>query len=317
MKIVYMGTGAIGIPTLSALLDSQKHEVVGLVTQPDRPAGRSLVLRPPPSKTLALARGIPVLQPEKLQKELQPLLALKPDLIVVLAYGQILPTAVLQLPKVACLNLHASLLPRHRGASPIQSTLLEGDVETGMTVIHMDEGLDTGDVFLWERMPVASRETAGQLHDRLAQVAPHALMKALALLEQGKAPRFPQDSNLATYAPKLTKEDARLHWQDPAWALDRRIRAMNPWPGAFCWWTGHGSHHLLRLRVLEAEPRECGRTGAAAPGEILHVGEKAGIYVQCSQGTLLLRQVHLEGRKCMSAVEFARGYSVQQGHCLK
>jgi len=309
-----MGTGDIGIPTLDALLDSKKHEVVAVVTQPDRPAGRNLEIRPPLIKTLALAKGVVVLQPERLRTDLQPILALAPDVIVVMAYGQILTTPILQLPKIACLNLHASLLPRHRGASPIHSTLLAGDSETGITVMYMNEGLDSGDILLRERIPIFPRETGGELHDRLAQLAPGALIKALELLEQGAAPRLPQDPNFATYAPKLTKENAILNWHEPAEALNRRIRAMHPWPGTFCWWTKSSARQ--RLRILEAELRTGDHPNRGTPGEILHVGEE-GVEVQTSHGSLLLCQVQLEGRKRMSAVEFARGYSLTRGIFLK
>lgn len=304
-----MGTGDIGIPTLTALLNSDKHQVVAVVTQPDRPAGRNLALKAPIPKVLALEKGVPVLQPEKLRKEPEPILALEADLLVVVAYGQILPAAVLQLPKIACLNLHASLLPRHRGASPIQAAIFEGDEETGITVMYMDEGLDTGDILLKEQFSIGVRETAGELHDRLAQLAPLALMKALKLLEQGRAPRIPQDSTLATYAPRLSKEDAHLCWQNTSQVLERQVRAMNPWPGAFCWWEGH-----QRLRILEAVSRDQQEV-RGSPGQVLHV-DREGIHIHCSEGSLLLRQVHLEGRKAMSATEFARGYDVRPGVIL-
>ncbi|PWU07866.1 MAG: methionyl-tRNA formyltransferase [Verrucomicrobia bacterium] len=310
-----MGTGEIGIPTLATLLDSkQQHEVVAVVTQPDRPAGRNLEVRPSPIKAFAQARDITVLQPEKLRTDAQPILALEPDLIVVMAYGQIVPKLILQLPKIACLNLHASLLPRHRGASPIHAALLAGDSETGVTVIYMDEGLDSGDILLKERIPIFPRETGGQLHDRLAQVAPNALTKALELLQQEAAPRSPQDLNLVTYAPKLIKENAALDWHRSAEDLDRQIRAMHPWPGTFCWWARKDTVPQ-RLRILEAQPRQgdgyCGR-----PGEILHVGEE-GVEIQTSHGSLLLCQVQLEGRKPMAAAEFARGHPCLKGTFLK
>lgn len=308
MRIIYIGTGEIGIPTLSALLESHRHEVVALVTQPDRPAGRGLAVRPALVKTLALEKGVRVFQPEKLRNEQQLLSAFQPDVIVVMAYGQILPKSILQLPKVACLNLHASLLPRHRGASPIHAALLEGDRTTGITIMYMDEGLDTGDILLKESIDILPQETSGGLHNRLAHIAPRALMKALELLEQGKAPRVPQDCTLATYAPKLTKENARLDWYQSAEALDRQIRAMHPWPGAFCHWLKEGAP--LRLRILEAFPQETENCGA--PGEVLEVGER-GISVRTSRGSLLLSRIQLEGRKPMSAAEFARGHSVHKG----
>ena len=212
MRIVFCGTGEIGAPALQALLTSEKHTVVGVITQPDKPAGRDLKPRMSAIKQIALAQNLPVQQPEKLRSAtaLEDLRALAPDLMVVAAYGQILPKSVLETPRLGCLNLHASLLPRHRGASPIHAAILAGDQETGITVMYMDEGLDTGDILLAQKLAIGSDETTGQLHDRLADLASPCLLEALDLLEQGNAPRFSQDSALATYAPKLTREHGAI-----------------------------------------------------------------------------------------------------------
>ena len=307
-KIIYMGTGEIGVPTLAALLNSRKYRIIAVITQPDRPAGRSRALHTPAPKILALERGILVLQPEKLQADLQAISALEPDLIVTMAYGQILPRWILQLPKVACLNIHPSLLPRHRGASPIHAALLHGDTETGITILYMSSEVDSGDILLRESIAIANRETSGHLQSRLSEMAPHTLMRALHLLEIGSAPRLPQDSALATYSPRLTKQDARLCWMEDAESLDRRVRAMHPWPGAFCLWKENETGSK-RLRVLEAEPRE-DRKGI--PGEVLSVNRE-GITVRCFGGSLLLQRVFPEGKRSMLATEFSRGHRIRIG----
>jgi methionyl-tRNA formyltransferase len=258
--------------------------------------------RPPAVKTEALARGIPVAQPERIRKDFSALAAWSPDLMVVAAYGQILPGAVLTLPPLGCLNLHASLLPRHRGASPIQASILAGDTETGMTAMLMDEGLDTGDILLMRTTPVLPDETAGELHDRLAGLAPGVLMDSLELLEKGAPPRMPQDSALATYAPKLGKQDGRLNWREPAGLLARKVRAMSPWPGASARLPGG----ILKIHLAQ----ETGTSGY--PGTILSAGPD-GIVVAAGQGSLVLREVQLEGRKRLAAGDFLRGFSLVVG----
>jgi methionyl-tRNA formyltransferase len=302
MRIVFCGTGDIGLPSLKALADSPRHEVVGVITQPDRPAGRDLRPRPPAVKTEALARGLPVVQPERIRKDFSALAAWNPDLMVVAAYGQILPRVVLDLPRLGCLNLHASLLPRHRGASPIQASMLAGDTETGITAMSMDEGLDTGDLLLARRIPIFPDETAGELHDRLADLAPAVLLESLELLEAGSAARIPQDSTLATYAPKLGKRDGRLDWREPAGMLARRVRAMSPWPGASARLAGH----VLKIHVAEESPE------GGSPGLVLSAGPGA-ILVAAGKGSLALREIQLEGRKRLSAGDFLRGFPLPAG----
>lgn len=302
MRIVFCGTGDIGLPSLKALADSARHEVVGVITQPDRPAGRDMRPRPPAVKTEALARGIPVAQPERIRKDFSALAAWSPDLMVVAAYGQILPGAVLTIPPLGCLNLHASLLPRHRGASPIHASILAGDAETGMTAMMMDDGLDTGDILLMRKTPIFPDETAGELHDRLAALAPEVLLDSLELLQKGSAPRIPQDSALATYAPKLGKKDGRLDWREPARLLARKVRAMSPWPGASARLAGG----ILKIHSAQ----ESGETGD--PGTILSAGPD-GIIVAAGLGSLALREVQVEGRKRLAAADFLRGFPLPSG----
>ncbi|MEI8311324.1 MAG: methionyl-tRNA formyltransferase [Verrucomicrobiota bacterium] len=303
MKIVFCGTGDIGLPSLKALADSRRHEVIGVITQPDRPAGRDLRPRPPAVKVEALARGIPVEQPERIRKDFSALAAWSPDLMVVAAYGQILPRVVLDLPLLGCLNLHASLLPRHRGASPIQASILAGDAETGITAMYVDEGLDTGDILLSRSIPIFPNETAGELHDRLADLAPAVLLESLEHLESGSAPRIPQISALATYAPKLGKLDGRLDWRQPAGLLARRVRAMSPWPGS--------SARFAAGSVLKIHAAEESAEGGP-PGTVLSAGP-GGILVAAGEGGLALREVQLEGKKRLSADDFLRGFPVPAG----
>src|SRR6266511_5433909 len=234
MRIVFIGTGEIGVPTLQALLKSEQ-EIVGVVTQPDKPVGRAQLVEPPPIKKVVAATKMPVLQPPRIKdpRAIEDIRALKPDVIVVIAYGQILPRDVLEIPKIACLNLHASLLPRWRGAAPIPAAIAAGDRETGITVMHMDEGLDTGDILLQRTIDILPDDTGRSLHDRLAHIAPNALLESLRMLATGTAPRIPQDNSLATYAAKLKRENGRINWSEPADVIERKIRAFNPWPDAF------------------------------------------------------------------------------------
>src|SRR2546426_10228217 len=233
MRIIFIGTGEIGAPTLQALQKSE-HEIVAVVTQPDKPVGRDQRIEASPIKKAAAQMKMPILQPTRIKdrQAIEQIRALQPDVIVVIAYGQILPRAVLEIPKIACLNLHASLLPRWRGAAPIQAAIAAGDRETGITVMYMDEGLDTGDILLQRTVDILPNDTGGSLHDRLAQIAPEILLESLVLLAKGIAPCIPQDNSLTTYAPKLKREDGRIDWSEPVEMIERKIRAFNPWPGA-------------------------------------------------------------------------------------
>ncbi|MGA1540636.1 MAG: methionyl-tRNA formyltransferase, partial [Chthoniobacterales bacterium] len=233
MKIVYLGSGDIGLPAFEWLLASPEAQVVGVVTQPDRPSGRGLQVKPCAIKEATLRHGLVPLQPAKIRaaEAVAQLAALEADLFVVMAYGQILPRQVLDLPRLGAINLHASLLPRHRGAAPVHAAVLAGDRASGITVMWMDEGLDTGDVLLREECEIRADDTAGSLHDRLAQLAPVALARAIRLIAEGSAPRVPQDESEATYAPKLDRARGRWSWDARAEELDRRIRGLHPWPG--------------------------------------------------------------------------------------
>jgi methionyl-tRNA formyltransferase len=313
MRIVFIGTGEIGVPTLRALLNSE-HEVVAVVTQPDKPVGREQRIEPPPIKK-AIARSggfqtavgysaagksppLEVLQPTKIKdpQTIEEIRALKPDVIVVVAYGQILPRDVLEIPRLACLNLHASLLPRWRGAAPIQAAIAAGDCETGITAMYMDEGLDTGDILLQRNVEIRPNDTGGSLHDRLAQIAPEALLESLRLLAAGNAPRIPQDNAHATYAPKLKREHGLIDWSESAEAIERKIRAYNPWPGAFM------KVDSQNLKIFSASVVDLN----GQPGELLRSDKD--LIVAAGQSALSLAEIQLEGKRRMTAAEFLRGY---------
>jgi methionyl-tRNA formyltransferase len=298
MRVLFIGTGEIGVPVLHSLQTSREHELVGVVTQPDKPVGRAQRIEAPPIKSALEETTLPILQPEKIRnpEAIAEIRALAPDVMVVMAYGQILPRAILEIPRLVCLNLHASLLPRHRGAAPIQAAIVAGERESGITVMYMDEGVDTGDMLLQLKLEIAADETGGSLHDRLAQLAPGALHEALELIQAGNPPRIPQDSSVATYAGKLEREDGRIDWTEPAALIEREIRAFNPWPGAFTV-LGDAAGRDLKLKIFSAKVVAAANK---APGEIV---------IAAKDGALSLGEVQLEGKRRMSAAEFLRGHS--------
>jgi methionyl-tRNA formyltransferase len=304
-RALFMGTGEIGLPVLQWLINAPELELVAVVTQPDKAVGRSQILTAPAPKRIAQENDLPVLQPAKVRRPeaLDAIRGFAPELIIVMAYGQILPRALLEMPRIACLNLHASLLPRHRGAAPIQAAILAGDKSTGITLMHMAEGLDTGDTVLAHSLSIRHRETGGSLHDRLAMLAPGVLAEAIPLFLRGEAPRTPQDEKLATYAPKLDRESGKLDWAQSCWYLDRVIRAMGPWPGAYATLPDG-----KRLKIHRGLPMH---RGTGAPGALVGTTHR-GIIVGCGEGSLLLLDVQLEGKRRMSALEFARGHTVKR-----
>jgi methionyl-tRNA formyltransferase len=301
MRIVFIGAGEIGVPTLEALLRSSEHQLTGVVTQPDKPVGRSQQIEPPPIKRALAGITISIVQPARIKDRpaIEEIRALQPDVIVVMAYGQILSREVLEIPRIACLNLHASLLPRWRGAAPIQAAIAAGDPQTGITVMYMAEGLDTGDILLQSGIHILPTDTGGALHDRLAQVAPDALHEALQILAKDNAPRIPQDNALATYAPKLTRDEGKIDWTEPAEVIERKIRAFNPWPGAFTEITSHG---VRKLKIFSAATVDL----SGIPGEFLR--SEKNLVIAAGKGALSLGEVQLEGKRSMSASEFLRGF---------
>ncbi len=310
MRIVFIGTGEIGVPALQALLRSS-HKVIAVVSQPDKPVGRDQRIQLTPIKAALAATSVPVFQPARIRHEeaVAALRALAPDVMVVMAYGQILPRSVLEIPRLTCLNLHASLLPQHRGAAPIQAAIAVGDAATGITVIYMDEGLDTGDILLQRTLALAPNETGGTLHDRLAQLAPEAMLSALDQLAAQTAPRTPQDSTRATNAPKLTREHGKISWSDPAETIERKVRAFDPWPGAFTELNDAAgkSRHLKIFRATLLPHL------AAAPGTASTPNDSE-VVVATGAGALRLEEVQLEGKRRMEVAEFLRGFSSQILH---
>ena len=298
-NVVFMGTPDFAVPVLQALIESQT--VVGVVTQPDRPAGRGKQLRPSPVKVAAEAAHIPVYQPKSLRSEeaAQPLCDWQPDIIVVAAFGQILRPHVLDLPSHGCLNIHASLLPRWRGAAPIQHAILAGDAETGVCLMQMDVGLDTGPVYACMPTPIAPTETAASLHDRLALLGADLLKVHLDNIVAGNLHPTPQDDEKSTYAPMIQKEDGRLDWQQTSRALDQRIRAMTPWPGAFTSWQGEMLKIKSAVVVNERLPGgELGKVVAYADGAA----------VLTADGGLALQEIQLAGKRATAVPDFLRGY---------
>ena len=311
MRVVFIGTGEIGVPTLHTLLGSEEHQLAAVVTQPDKPVGREQRIEPSPIKKALAGTKIPILQPARIKdrQSIDEISARSPQAIVVMAYGQILPRGILETPRVACLNLHASLLPRHRGAAPIQAAIASGDPETGITVMYMDEGLDTGDILLQRKIDILPTETGGSLHDRLGQIAPDALLESLQLLAKETAPRIPQNNALATYASKLNRNDGKIDWSQPADILERKIRAFNPWPGAFTTVTAK-SGKPRNLKIFSASIVDL----VGEPGEILQTG-KRGLVIAASDRALSLEEVQPEGRRRMTSAEFLRGFDVASASC--
>lgn len=306
-RIIFMGTPEFAVPALQALLDHHEN-VVAVVTQPDRPKGRGRKLSPPPVKELALSAGIPVLQPVKVKTELvKQLQPFKPDLIIVAAYGRILPANVLELPRLGCLNIHGSLLPKYRGAAPIQWAILNGEAETGITIMQMDPGLDTGDILLPGKLPITPHDTAASLFPKMAELGGRLLIEALARLRAGNLPPQKQNDQLATLAPPLRKEDAVLDWRNSAFKLSCRIRGLDPWPLA------HTTLNGKRLRLFLPEVIE--QENDAVPGTILKT-DKKGLLIACSQNALLIKEVQLDGSKRMPVASFVLGHHITPGQIL-
>ncbi|QSP95589.1 methionyl-tRNA formyltransferase [Marinobacter salinisoli] len=299
MRLVFAGTPDFAATALTALLGTS-HTIVGVYTQPDRPSGRGRKLIPSPVKQVALDAGVPVFQPQSLKspEAQQELADLKPDVMVVAAYGLILPKAVLDIPAQGCLNIHASLLPRWRGAAPIHRAIAAGDRDTGITIMHMDEGLDTGAMLLKSSTPIRATDTGGSLHDRLADMGGEAIVEALAQLEQGTLRGEAQNETEACYAHKLTKDEGHINWNQEAQTIERLVRAFNPWPGTY---SDLGEQ---RIRIHQAEALASRQD--AAPGTILY-RERDGIDVACGTGTLRITRLQLPGARAQSVNDLING----------
>ena len=310
MKIVFMGTPEFAAQALEALIKAG-HEVTAAVTQPDRPKGRSKALLPPPVKACALKYGIPVLQPVRIKRreEVARLREYPADVYVVAAFGQILSQEILDIPPYGCLNIHASLLPKYRGTSPIQHVILDGEEKTGITIMQMDAGVDTGDMLYRKETAISAQDNYETLQDRLMLLGGQAIVEALELLEQGKLTPEKQQEELSCYAPLSGKEMGEIDFSQDASAVDRRIRAMTPWPSAYTTYQGK------QLKIWRAEPVYSVNILGRTPGEILKV-EKDAVVVAAGEGALRIYELQLEGRKRMTAHDFLLGVRMQSGEVL-
>ena len=311
LRVVFMGTAELSCDSLRALIDSPNCQVVAVVTQPDRPKGRERKLRPSPVNAIALQATLPVLQPERAREEpfVSALRDLRPDLVAVAAYGQILPQSILDLPRFGCLNVHTSLLPRYRGAAPIQWAVLNGDTETGVTIMRMDAGLDTGDILTQARTPIHPEDTSETLHTRLAALGAELLVRTIPDYVAGKVPSRPQPTEGVSHAPKIKKQDGHIDWNQAAHVISNRVRGLVPWPGAFTYLPGQAQSHLLK--IWQAEPVQ----RAGPPGEVLQA-DKTGIVVGCSRDALRILVLQREGGRRLTAQQFLAGHPLLPGQRL-
>lgn len=311
-KVVFMGTPDFAVGTLQALIDSPRYQVQAVFSQPDKPKGRGKALQMPPVKETAVAAGIPVYQPVKIRESqwLEVLRELQPDVIVVVAFGQLIPKEILELPRYGCINVHASLLPKYRGAAPIQWAVINGDKESGVTTMRMDTGLDTGDMILKETVPLAKDETGGSLFDKLSATGAKLLLRTLEALADGTAVLEKQPAQSPTpYAAMLTKKDGAIDWQQPAEKLECLIRGLNPWPSAYTRY--HGK--MLKIWAAGTEPQP---DQPSTPGTAVEV-TKTTLKIQTGDGLLSIRELQPEGKKRMEIDAFLRGYPVEPGEIFE
>ncbi len=305
MRIAFMGTAEMAVPCFEAVAKMPGHEVAAVVTQPDRPKGRDLQPAASPVKIAAERLGLPVQQPLRIREPaaIEALKAAQADLVIVVAYGQILPKSLLEIPRLGCVNVHTSLLPRWRGAAPIQYAILHGDRETGVTTMYMDERMDTGDIILQRSEPVRADDTSAALHDRLAKLGAGLLVETVAQIAKGKAPRAKQDETCATYAKKIAKEDGRIDWTRSAIEIERQVRAFNPWPSAYTQLGG------LLVKIWKAEVVE---SVTGNPGEVL-----PDFAVVTGRGGLRVLELQLANSKRMAVDAFLRGHPVTPGMVMR
>jgi len=309
MKILFMGTPDFSVPTLEALIESN-HEIIGVVSQPDRPKGRGKQLQPTPVKEVALKHGLKIWQPKRVKDEafLEEMEALEVDLAVTIAFGQIVPQRFLDIPKYGCVNIHASLLPKYRGAAPIQLAVMNGDAVSGVTTMMMDVGVDTGDMLLKEEVVLEDKETGGSLFDKLSLIGGPLLLKTLAQMEAGTLVRVPQNNEEASHAPMLDKKMGNIDWKSEAAVIERLVRGLNPWPSAYTYLAGK------MLKIWEGEVVDLPDT-EETPGAVSAVGQDSFI-VRCGNKGLLIKSLQLQGKKRMATGDFLRGYSVEPGVIL-
>lgn len=314
MRIIFAGSPAFAVPSLRALVES-KHEIVGVVSQPARPAGRGLALADPPVKQFAAAAGLKVFQPEKFNTTdfLDTLAGLGPDLIMTAAYGRIFKRRALGLPRLGCINLHASLLPKYRGVAPVNWAIAKGETVTGVTTFFMDEGVDTGDIIASRATDVGPDETAGDLLERLSVLGADLLRETCDLVESGSANPLKQDQSQASYAPKLSKQDGRIAWSNAAQAVHNHVRGMSPWPGAFCIFRDQPLKVLATRLGAEGQPCPESSKPGAEPGTVIAIASGGGILVSCGSGSVRLVTLQAQGKRATPGDDFARGYRIRVG----
>ena len=309
MRVIFMGTPDFAVGTLEEIIRAG-HKVVLVVTQPDKPKGRGKAMQYTPVKECALAHGIEVFQPVKVKEpeNIEVLRKYEPDIIIVAAFGQIVPKSILDMPKYGCVNVHASLLPKYRGAAPIQWAVINGDEVTGVTIMRMNEGIDTGDMIAKKTVRLAEDETGGSLFDKLAQVGAQLCVETMEMIEAGKVEYIPQNNEEATHTSMIRKELGLIDWNRPAVEIERLIRGLNPWPSAYTQLSGK-TFKIWKAKVVSDE-------NTYEPGCICRI-DKEGMYVQTGEGILLLTEVQMEGKKRMEASAFLRGYQVEEGSFFK
>jgi len=312
MRLLFLGSSDFAYPSLKALIQSH-HQIKGVITQPDRPKGRGRQIQPLSLKTLALEAGLPIEQPQKISnpQSIEYIREIKPDILVVVAYGQILSKNLLAIPIHGCLNVHGSLLPKYRGASPINWAIIEGEQKTGITTMQMDEGMDTGDILIQRQVPILPEDTAGSLSERMAQLGADILLETLTLYEKGKVVRIKQDEEFASYTRLLKKEDGLIHWNQRVERICRMVRGFSPWPGAFSYLDGR------RIKLLQTQTID--RCGGERVGEIIGVNRTEGLLVTAGENTLVgITLLQPENKRIMSAWEYAQGFRGEklEGRCL-
>ena len=308
MRILFMGTPDFAVPVLEIL--TKHHQVLAVVCQPDRPKGRGHGVVFPPVKEYAQTIGLPVLQPEKVRGNdsfVKEITALKADIFVVVAYGQILPPRILRIPPLGCVNIHASLLPKYRGAAPMQRAILNGDKETGITIQYMDKGMDTGDIILKKAMPIKESDRFSDVHDKMAALSCDCILEALALIEAGTAPRIPQDNDAAIYAPMLKKEEGLINWHNSTTTILNQVRALDPWPGTYTYYAGQ----TLKIWECQAWDKPMQK---AEPGTVLE--SQGHLLVKTGDGALSVTVLQGQGSKKMNAADYLRGRTIEVGTIL-
>lgn len=309
MRVIFMGTPAFAVPSLQTLIE-EGYEVVSVITQPDRPVGRKRILTPPPVKEVALEHSIPLYQPEKIRLEegIKYVKSMEPDLIVTAAFGQILPIEILEIPKFGCINVHASLLPRYRGGAPIHQALIDGETETGVTIMYMVEALDAGDMINSRSIPITDNDHVGSLFEKLSHIGAELVKETLPALIQGKITPVPQNEQQATFAPNIKREQEEIDWSRSSLEIRNKIRGMHPWPVAFTYWRGQA------FKVWWAELAEDTPDGKK-PGEVWDLTPE-GIFVATGSGSLLLTDIQPAGKKRLAASDFVRGRQMNIGEFL-